>query len=139
MKGETFREHTMARLDAHDGELGVDTKAAGRQLGEGSAGPAGYLESGGGTASNPYGVTQGQSSEQAYGGMAGSSGTSADARMWHYEYEGNSVGPISERQLLEMIRAGQIVGSTLLWTEDLGDWRAARDIRALSSHLGQSS
>jgi hypothetical protein len=57
------------------------------------------------------------------------------AREWHYEYQGSTRGPVNDRQLVELAREGQIVGTTLIWTEQLGDWKPAQQVKALQPYL----
>jgi hypothetical protein len=56
-------------------------------------------------------------------------------REWHYEYQGSTRGPVNDRQLVELAREGQIVGTTLIWTEQLGDWKPAQQVKALQPYL----
>jgi type II secretory pathway pseudopilin PulG len=56
-------------------------------------------------------------------------------REWHYEYQGSTRGPISDRQLVELAREGRILGTTLVWTEQLGDWKPAQQVKALQPYL----
>jgi hypothetical protein len=57
------------------------------------------------------------------------------SREWHYEYQGSTRGPVNDRQLVELAREGQIIGSTLIWTEQLGDWKPAQQVKALQPYL----
>lgn len=57
------------------------------------------------------------------------------SREWHYEYQGSTRGPVNDRQLVDLAREGQIVGSTLVWTEQLGDWKPAQQVKALEPYL----
>jgi hypothetical protein len=56
-------------------------------------------------------------------------------REWHYEYQGSTRGPVNDRQLVELAREGQIIGTTLIWTEQLGDWKPAQQVKALQPYL----
>jgi hypothetical protein len=56
-------------------------------------------------------------------------------REWHYEYQGTTRGPVNDRQLVELAREGQIIGATLIWTEQLGDWKPAQQVKALQPYL----
>ena len=52
-------------------------------------------------------------------------------REWHNEQHGQVVGPISETELINLVRSGRLSGSTLVWAEELGDWKAVRNIKPL--------
>ena len=56
-------------------------------------------------------------------------------REWHYEFQGSTRGPVNDRQLVDLAREGQIVGTTLIWTEQLGDWKPAQQVKALQPYL----
>jgi len=43
-------------------------------------------------------------------------------RLWYYEVNGQSRGPLSESALQDLLRSGRIDVTTLVWCEDLGDW-----------------
>lgn len=47
-------------------------------------------------------------------------------REWHYEKDGDRVGPISERRLDELRELGEISDETLVWADGLSDWRPLR-------------
>ena len=165
LKGESFRQHTATRLDAHDNQLGVDTRSVAAlpgqmqqpamleaapspldQLGA-TAEPGAYDTS---TTNDQYsGFNSPQTSAGADSsarsaplpvpGMTAATPTpnpaGGTARQWHYELNGQVTGPIGENQLVAMLKANQLDGSTLLWTEDLGDWKAANQIRALKQFV----
>lgn len=54
---------------------------------------------------------------------------------WHYVDDGRAVGPIEFPDLRRLWRSGEIGGSTLVWNEELEDWRALRDVPALEEGL----
>jgi hypothetical protein len=56
-------------------------------------------------------------------------------REWHYEYRGETRGPITDRQLVTLAKSGEITTDTLVWTEQLGDWKPAGQIKPLQPHL----
>jgi len=41
---------------------------------------------------------------------------------WFYELNGQQMGPVSEAELLELFRGGEIKGSNLVWREGMADW-----------------
>lgn len=57
------------------------------------------------------------------------------ARMWHYESAGETRGPIDDRQLVALAKTGEVTAETLVWTEQLGEWKAAGQIKPLQVHL----
>lgn len=128
IKSESFRQHTATRLDAHDGHLGIDTR---HTLPDSASAPA-QLEAmaGGGSASLE---STGQAG--AFADPDGGATPRPTTRQWHYEMDGETHGPIDEAQLMAMVQAGSITSTTLLWTEELGDWKAADAIKALREHL----
>jgi len=133
LKAEAFRQHTFNRLDAHDEQLGVDTKQTYAALPMHDAGPQGLIEDRSDLddlADASAGVLP--MHQQARPMHAG---PQPAARQWHYELNGQAQGPVPEPQLLAMLRAGQINAGTLLWTEELGDWKAASQVSALRPFL----
>jgi hypothetical protein len=45
--------------------------------------------------------------------------------MWYYEKDSQPVGPVEEKQIVELIRSGQIKGHTRVWRQGMADWRIA--------------
>ncbi|MCL2648427.1 MAG: DUF4339 domain-containing protein [Phycisphaerales bacterium] len=95
IKGEAFRQHAAARLDAHDQHLNLDTRALGQSL------PAGAADT-----------------PQLASGDDISVG-------WYYDRGGNICGPISQVQIFELIRQNQIRRDTMVWAEHLTEWQIA--------------
>jgi len=131
LKAEAFRQHTFSRLDAHDEQLGVDTKQTYAALPMHQADSQPLLDR-----------TDLDDLADASSGVAPMhqpqpvhAAPQPSARQWHYELNGQAQGPVPEPQLLAMLRAGQIQAATLLWTEELGDWKAASQISALRPYL----
>ena len=56
-------------------------------------------------------------------------------RQWYFEDQGTTCGPFSDRQLVALVKSGQILDSTLVWTEQLGDWKPAGSVKPLQPHL----
>jgi uncharacterized RDD family membrane protein YckC len=48
---------------------------------------------------------------------------------WHYVEQGQRVGPVSDEQLDELVRVGQIHQDTLVWCENMADWKPYRDAK----------
>lgn len=150
IKNEAFRQHAAARLDAHDDHIGVDTRSLttglpspdnpqaltspehlplpstesdawrspldseSRNLELSGAGPA-FAASGGATNGAPSGMQ--------------------NQRQWYYEVQGSAQGPISDNELLSLAQRGIVVDSTLVWTQQLGNWKTAGTIKSLKPHL----
>lgn len=52
-------------------------------------------------------------------------------RQWFYTQQGQQHGPIPEDNIVELFRSGQLSVDTLVWTEELDNWTAARNIDRL--------
>jgi hypothetical protein len=50
--------------------------------------------------------------------------------------EGNQVGPFDAHALREQIETGRVTGDTLVWSEGMGDWTAAREVPAVAKLFG---
>ena len=103
IKSESFRQHASARLDAHDQHLGLDTRAAGPELGAGSQ-PA-QLGAG-----QPFPAD------------------AADPPRWYYGLRGQTIGPVRSSEIMALIRSLIITRDTLVWCEDLADWKPAGEV-----------
>ncbi len=129
LKHETFREHAQRRLDAHDVQLGVDTKTVYQpQLDD--AGPAGYLQAplnghphaiGDPGALVPAQVMR----VQPLHGMAA---VPPPPVVWYYEAAGRSEGPVPLEAVRALISSGRLPMTTLVWSEDLTDWTPANQV-----------
>jgi hypothetical protein len=146
LKVESFQQHTLARLDAHDHHLGVNTRqtytalpnypapAAAQLEGPSLMNEPGPLDRALLEASEPSPLTT--SASPSIDGAAPLAGVNGgDGRQWHYERDGQALGPVAEPALLQLLRTGQITASTLVWTQELGDWRAAGQIRAFRPYM----
>lgn len=49
--------------------------------------------------------------------------TTEGVLMYHYSLNGQQLGPVTEEQLRQMVAAGQLNASTLVWREGLADWQ----------------
>jgi type II secretory pathway pseudopilin PulG len=146
IKTEAFRRHASARLDAHDEHLGVDTRSNATAL------PApemnGALPDLTGNddlrlSAEPIAETFGQPLSQVRQGQVQPANGAASpspspsvvaARQWYFEQNGTTRGPYSDSQLVALIQSGEIVSTTLLWTEQIG-WKKANEIKPLRPHL----
>lgn len=144
IKTESFRQHTAARLDAHDGELGIDTR---HTLPDSASTPA-QLEAFGPTGASASLESSASGNGDDLSQLAHASDGSAPAafspgappvqrvqRSWHYEQFGESHGPVEESRLIAMLQAGELDATTLVWTENLGDWQPADAVSDLRPHV----
>jgi hypothetical protein len=106
MKNEAFRRHAGARLDRHDRALGVDTRAAGREL---TAEPA-----------------------SAKPALPRPDSGRRREREWFYEAGGEERGPVPESVVRDMLSRGALGLDTLVWTEGLQDWTPAGRVSAFA-------
>lgn len=68
-------------------------------------------------------------------GPAASQSTTASAREWYYESQGKTCGPVSDKQLVALARQREITAATLIWTEQLHDWKPAGSLKPLQPYL----
>lgn len=102
IKLESLREHTSARLDAHDRQLGVDTRTMGA-LGPGESSedlPLAALEAG--AQDNP--------------------------EIWYYDSGSGTVGPLSAKEMHRRLAMRTISPDTVVWAEHLRGWTPMRDV-----------
>jgi len=116
LKSEALRRYSMARLDAHDGALGMDTRSIDALP---SAQPVGQLP-------NTAGVSS--SGQLTDGSQLSAGGSGASQAAWYYENSGEVMGPTSETEIQRMLQSGQITAETLVWAEGLADWAPAGEI-----------
>lgn len=139
MKSEAFRMHAQTRLDVHDNHLGVDTRSATALPGGGPGREQPMLPADDySLATDDYlaparRATDGQQPMGAAAPLP--SAAASHNRQWHYEANGQDIGPVTEEQFIDLMRRGQIKRSTLVWTEELRDWREAGQVRALARYL----
>lgn len=106
IKGESFRQHAAARLDAHDEHLGLDTRTAGPALGTG---------------------------EQAAGQLG--AGMTEDAPRWYYGLRGQTLGPVTAAEIIRLIQQAAISRETLVWAEELVEWQPAGQVGAFAMYF----
>jgi len=159
IKNEAFRRHAMARLDTHDNQLGVDTRSVVSALPapDGTYATPQLEDLSQAQPAFPPVANQQQDlfappnqvpvPQQQFSGNVGPAAPRdprtdsaprvrvGPTREWHYEYQGSTRGPVNDRQLVELAREGQILGTTLIWTEQLGDWKPAQQVKALQPYL----
>jgi hypothetical protein len=103
MKSEAFRRHAAQRLDSHDRQLGVDTRAAGGSLAD----------------DRRQMVTEAPPAE------ADPASHASLSDRWYYESGGSTMGPVSASDVRRMLRSGQLRGASLLCREGADRWTAA--------------
>ena len=61
-----------------------------------------------------------------------------DAVNWHYEFNGQPIGPVSENEIQKLIAAGKISAFTRVWTKGMPAWVNAGDssLRVLFNSTG---
>ena len=132
MKSEAFRQHATSRLDMHDGQLSIDTRSAHAALPASWGQPS--LEDPGDFLANLE-QNEMQPRPPALAGPPPPSSPEKAPRHWYYEVNGQTMGPVMEKKLISMLRAKQIEETTLVWTEELDEWKEARRIRHLLRHI----
>jgi hypothetical protein len=55
---------------------------------------------------------------------------------WHVVERGQAVGPFSADQLAQAMAAGRVGADTLVWSEGMVGWAAARTVPALARMFG---
>lgn len=55
---------------------------------------------------------------------------------WHYAWQGQSHGPVSDEALEDLIRAGRVRPETLIWSEGMVNWEPASNHFAFGSAAG---
>jgi hypothetical protein len=143
LKTEALRQHVVGRLDLHDAQLGIDTRSFRTAL----PGPDGQNSL---TANDeldalfadespqapvdtlPEPVAELSPYEQA---PPPQESKKPSTRQWFFEQNGKSQGPVLEPELLSMFQAGRLDGTTLVWTESLTDWVAAKRVKLLKPHI----
>ena len=115
MKNEALRQHTIARLDAHDEELGVDTRQAAPALTMGGQPQPLKLITG----ANPAGD--------------GTPPPGLPADNWYTAEGGEQEGPFTFALLFARARQGTLPPETLVWAEGMPEWIPARDVQGLIS------
>lgn len=55
--------------------------------------------------------------------------------VWHVVVDGEQVGPLTEAEVKEKLRANQISAETLVWREGFGDWTALSTVPELTALL----
>jgi hypothetical protein len=157
IKNEAFRQHAAARLDAHDGHLGVDTRQAVTAL-PSPGNPAALTnpdmvalpslasDSWPNQAANdpfsapliaattPLSAQQGASTGSSYP-LDAAAAAAISQRQWYYEVQGKAQGPISDSDLVRLAQQGIILDATLVWTQQLGNWKTAGTIKSLKQFL----
>ncbi|MCG8586687.1 MAG: DUF4339 domain-containing protein [Pirellulales bacterium] len=126
IKNQAFHQHTLQRLDTHDNQLGVNTRPTNQIAYESD--PMDFLQQLEGNSSTSDELVVQPMSPPA-------PPTQTSRRQWHYEEGGQTLGPVSESELLSLFRSGRLHDATLIWTEQLGEWKQAGQIEGLQKVL----
>ncbi|MCD4824966.1 MAG: DUF4339 domain-containing protein [Phycisphaerae bacterium] len=114
LKSESFRRYTVERIDTHDKVLGVDTRSRPSLPPSLPSSNEDALQSLAFAANpNPVPVSQANDVEV----------------IWYYEVEGRKKGPVSARDIKQMLAVKQLQETTLLWTKGLHDWTPVSEIK----------
>jgi hypothetical protein len=120
IKGESFRQHATARLDAHDNKLGIDTRQLGPALAAGAQSAA-QLTAGG---------------DRTYDLVIPDGNSPDDVPRWYYGQEGRTLGPVRTSEIAALIRQQVVTPQTLLWSDSMTDWLPAAKVPAFYSSFG---
>ena len=126
MKGESFRRYTSARLDTHDGELGVDTRTATALPGVQND-PARYLESMADGGAIPVAGATPQAAQPAQ--------LPGQGDVWYYLVGSQKVGPLGLTQMVVLAQSQGIVARTVVWRQGMPDWAPADQVAELKPYL----
>ncbi|HUR45015.1 MAG TPA: GYF domain-containing protein [Candidatus Saccharimonadales bacterium] len=50
--------------------------------------------------------------------------------MWYYAAEGKQAGPVSQEELIALVRSGQINLDSLIWREGMANWQPLRELQS---------
>ena len=118
MKFEALRQHTSARLDVHDQELGIDTKASGPALP--GAAPVSTM----------------QPSQLPYQPPGETTPIPTDASVeWYYVENKVQQGPVGIDMIRVKVSDGTIQRDTLVWNENMTKWEAAGGLPLLNQYF----
>jgi len=106
IKGETFRQHAAARLDAHDERLQINTRSLGPQL-----------------------AATSEHTNQLSAGASPADDSQDPEASWYYSSNGATFGPVPESKISELIRNKSIIENTLIWSESLTEWQPAGQVQ----------
>lgn len=123
LKSEAFRQYSVARLDAHDQHLGINTRTAASLPG---APQQQALPSQGNEAIDSL-ITQMHSNTPVSMGKP---------ITWYFDRNGQPVGPMPESEIYRMIQSGGIQKHTLMWTEGFDEWVAAAEVEQFQKRWG---
>ena len=121
MKLEALRHHTAARLDRHDEELGISTRAAGPAL-PGSTQPRPRLPSLSGSSADP--------------GAQSAPPAQEDSTEWYYIADDRQIGPIVTGELQRRVQNGYLSPETMVWNQNMSNWVALNAVPELQNRPG---
>ena len=61
----------------------------------------------------------------------------AEQPVWHVVIDGEQVGPLTESEIRDRLRAGKVNSDTLVWKEGFGDWTAFSAVPELTPLLAR--
>jgi type II secretory pathway pseudopilin PulG len=113
LKSEAFRQYSTARLDVHDHALDLDTRSPAAL-----PGPEEALRQLAADADPPASTVPPPNPAQP---------------IWYYEINGQTMGPVSQLDVLALMEMQKIGRATLLWTEGFGEWTPAGQVPVFSA------
>jgi hypothetical protein len=142
LKTEALRQHVTGRLDLHDAQLGTDTRSFRTAL----PGPDGQQNLLPDELDSLFTDDVAQQSLDTLPPMENELSPTVQPppaqeakkpsnRQWFFEQNGKSQGPVIEPDFLGMFQEGRLDGTTLVWTESLSDWVAAKRVKLLKPHI----
>jgi uncharacterized RDD family membrane protein YckC len=57
---------------------------------------------------------------------------------WYYADAGESVGPVSDEQLQELVTSGKITGESLVWHEGMAEWQTYASVQGAPAASGEA-
>ena len=116
LKNESFRRYAVERIDTHDNVLGVDTRSR--------------------PSLPPSLPPSNEDALQSLAFAANPAPASAPVPqvsdvdvIWYYEVDGRKKGPVSARDIKQMLAVRQLQETSLLWTKGLDDWTPVSEIK----------
>ncbi len=118
MKNEAHRRHAEARLNAHDGSLGIDTRRI-------TPLPAGHGMHDDGPQALPGDSDAAEHQELDE--------PVVPVKEWKYDTGAGECGPVSAAALRKGLADGKIDGTTLVWRDGMENWRPLSEIQMFRS------
>jgi len=56
---------------------------------------------------------------------------------WYYSKNSTQIGPVADAELRAKLASGEVIGTDLVWREDMADWRAVAGVEELRDALAR--